>query len=384
MKSILYYSGSSRHPFFINEFKNMPEEFKWIPSDEFFKKEKRKFTKRRQRKLLNINKIINVEGIVLNILIWLGFPKIFILNTEYDNIWSCGYLLKTNKPYYVTFEDVSVFYFHNFRRWNRFISTFLIKKALLSKKCKGIIPWTKAAEKSFFSVFQDKRLRKKTQVIFPSILPKVKEAKEYKDSDKKNVLLVGKAFLRKGGYDLILAFKKLNMKNVKLQIVSEIPKSIMNEVKDMKNIEIYNNISNEKKEQLFKDAYVYVMPTHMDTLGWTFFEAMSCGVPCIGANHFSTPEIISNNKDGLIVESNTCSLFDSNGLHKMPKKKSFNHNKELLYPKTEYVNELHSKLKKVLTDSEFRNKLAKNALEKTKSGKMSVERKKREIKEILK
>ena len=375
---MLYYSGSSTHPYFLNEFKQMSKKFDLTPSNPSYVYQSG--FKSGQKEIQRSSLKLKFRYYLLKILIFLGWPKVQPISVKEDLIWSCGYLLKSNKPYVVTFEDVSVFYFHSFNRLNKFISSFIIRLFLESKNCKAIIPWTKAAERSLFSVFDSKKIKLKTKVIFPAIEPKISVVKQ-NTSQKIHVLFDGTSFLRKGGWETYLACKDIS--NVHLHMLySFIPGELLKKIKKDKNVTLYTKITNEEKEGLYKKADFFVLPTHMDTLGFVFFEAMSYGLPCISTNHFAVPEIINDGDNGFVID-NYCSYFDMNYLHKYDVKTIKNFENLLKNPPASYILNLKKKIELLANDSKLRLIMSKNSLDKVKTGKFSIVRKQNKIENLI-
>lgn len=62
------------------------------------------------------------------------------------------------------------------------------------------------------------------------------------------------------------------------------------------------NVSDQKLEELFAEAHVFVMPSRNEGFGIVFLEAMAAGLPCIGANHGGTPEVIEHGESGFLIE----------------------------------------------------------------------------------
>lgn len=80
-------------------------------------------------------------------------------------------------------------------------------------------------------------------------------------------------------------------------------------VKKLKNKFIFNlspsNLKgyfDTKKISAFRECDIYVMPSRSDAFGISFLEAWVFKKPVIGANIGSTPEVIDNGKNGLLVE----------------------------------------------------------------------------------
>lgn len=63
-------------------------------------------------------------------------------------------------------------------------------------------------------------------------------------------------------------------------------------------------LDNQTKRDLLKDAFCFLhLNTYPEGFGLTLTEAMACGTPVIGMNLGSVPEVIENQKTGLIVSS---------------------------------------------------------------------------------
>ncbi len=63
-------------------------------------------------------------------------------------------------------------------------------------------------------------------------------------------------------------------------------------------------VPHSKLWSLYKGASVFVMLSRMaEGLPLVFFEAMACRVPVIGTNNGGTPEIVTHNRTGLLVNS---------------------------------------------------------------------------------
>jgi len=121
-----------------------------------------------------------------------------------------------------------------------------------------------------------------------------------KKYQSKTALFVGYDFKRKGGLELLEAWKLVRQQipDAKLQIVG-----VNTPVEDVDGVDWLGRISDHKQvQQLFKDAALFAMPSLFEPFGLVFIEAMGMGVPCVALNFGSTPEIIEHEKTGLLVE----------------------------------------------------------------------------------
>jgi len=119
--------------------------------------------------------------------------------------------------------------------------------------------------------------------------------KSYKD---RILLFVGRDFKRKGGEDLLQAFKiiKEKFKDAKLIIVGCRPKVKIDRV------EVVGKLNPDQLEKYYEKAQVFVMPSLFEPWGNVWIEAMTYQLPCIGTNVGSIPYIIEDGKTGFIVK----------------------------------------------------------------------------------
>lgn len=134
---------------------------------------------------------------------------------------------------------------------------------------------------------------------------------ENKDYSHPNILFIGIDFERKGGQTLLEAFKTIR---------KEIPRAILTIIgPDLKGLpenviclgRIKKNTTDGEQRLLkaYRDASIFVMPSHYEPFGIVFAEAMAHKLPCIGTNTCAMPEIIDDGVNGFIVPVN-----DSNAL----------------------------------------------------------------------
>jgi phosphatidyl-myo-inositol dimannoside synthase len=61
-------------------------------------------------------------------------------------------------------------------------------------------------------------------------------------------------------------------------------------------------VPDEELRRLYREAHVFVLPSKNEGFGIVFLEAMTAGLPCIGANHGGTPEVIKHGETGFLIE----------------------------------------------------------------------------------
>jgi phosphatidylinositol alpha-1,6-mannosyltransferase len=67
-------------------------------------------------------------------------------------------------------------------------------------------------------------------------------------------------------------------------------------------VRFHGSVQDEALESLIAESHVFVMPSKKEGFGIVFVEAMTAGLPCIGANHGGTPEVIQHGENGFLIE----------------------------------------------------------------------------------
>jgi glycosyltransferase involved in cell wall biosynthesis len=114
------------------------------------------------------------------------------------------------------------------------------------------------------------------------------------------VLFVGGAFVRKGGPDLLAAWRDAELYRVaKLDLVTDWPVAppAMPGVRVLRGVESYSSDWSE----LWRAADIFVLPTHHEAFATAFQEAGAAGLPRIATNIYAIPETIADGDDGLLV-----------------------------------------------------------------------------------
>lgn len=114
------------------------------------------------------------------------------------------------------------------------------------------------------------------------------------------VLFVGGDFARKGGCDLIAAWRAGGFaRSADLDIVTDDPTA----TEDVPGIRVLRQIGSYSSAwaDAWRRADVFVMPTRQDAFGLVFQEAAAAGLPRIGTSTNAVPEMISDGVSGLLV-----------------------------------------------------------------------------------
>lgn len=302
---------------------------------------------------------------------FLQLPKMKPISTDCDLIHMAGIIPITNSPWVVDFEDFSMFVGYQTKHLYSPQVKFLIQKCFSSKRCKRILPWTFAAKKGMEYYFAKAGLNKnildKVEVVYPFTEPK--KLKKKKSSVSK-LFFIGKEFYLKGGIDVIESFLILRKRmDCELTLISKIPKSVIDKYSDIKGLNLIQSgplVSNSFIEDCYQSSDLFILPTHMDTLGFVILEAMSYGLPIVSVNQFSVSELVTNN--GILVD-NIFSIQENNLM-----RESFEYSldySKAYSPNKQYLIKLADACEKILTNTSLRNKMGKNSLFEVEKGKFS-------------
>lgn len=197
----------------------------------------------------------------------------------------------------------------------RFVTEILYKKALnLSNGC----IFVNDSDPNYFLsknlTTKDKIFRiKSVGINSKEFDPNLVKAYEFK-SDKKIVLMIGRALFDKGIREFYEAADILSFRNdCEFVFVGDTyegnKSSAAKEFLENKNVR-WIKWSDEIKE-LLKGAYMFVLPSYREGFPRTVLEAMSMSVPCVVSNSVGCNEAVIDNQNGLL-----CKVKDSMDLAK--------------------------------------------------------------------
>ena len=114
------------------------------------------------------------------------------------------------------------------------------------------------------------------------------------------VLFVGGDFARKGGFDLVAAWRAGEFNRLAdLEMVTDDPDAPT----DVPGVRVIRGVASYSSEwtELWRRADVFVMPTRQEAFGLVFQEAAAAGLPRIGTHTHAVPEMIADRTSGLLV-----------------------------------------------------------------------------------
>jgi starch synthase len=116
---------------------------------------------------------------------------------------------------------------------------------------------------------------------------------------KVRLLFVGNDFARKGGPEVVSAFKSGFAGKCELHMVS----NGAPDLEAVSSLFIHRGLTPGCPElvELYRSADIFILPTWDDCFGIVFIEAMDAGLPCIGSNVMAVPELVLEGKTGFTV-----------------------------------------------------------------------------------
>lgn len=121
---------------------------------------------------------------------------------------------------------------------------------------------------------------------------------ENKDRSSQHILFVGMDWKRKGGHDLVEAFKLVLQKhpNAHLTIIGTKPEL------QIPNCTVKGPVPADKLDQYYQTASVFCLPTYQEPFGIVFIEAMTARLPIVATRVGAIPEIVQDGINGRLVE----------------------------------------------------------------------------------
>jgi glycosyltransferase involved in cell wall biosynthesis len=138
----------------------------------------------------------------------------------------------------------------------------------------------------------------KTAVVYAgSNIPMREIDLDSKDYSTKEILFVGVAWERKGGPDLVEAFRGVLKKHpdAHLTIVGCTPKV------ELPNVQVVGKLPLAEVAPYYQRASIFCLPTRLEPFGIVFVEAMAYGLPLVAPNTGAVPDFVENGRNGFMV-----------------------------------------------------------------------------------
>lgn len=159
---------------------------------------------------------------------------------------------------------------------------------------------------SFINDFgiEEKKIKVIGAGINLDVIPEIAD----KDYRKKNIVFIGADFYRKGGMNLLHAFKFVRdvYPQARLHIIGPHNLSIPSEY--AQGVVCFGFLSKNKLtdkikfEQVMNDSTIFVLPSTYEPFGIAPLEAMAYEIPCILTNAWAFPEMVRAGINGELVE----------------------------------------------------------------------------------
>jgi glycosyltransferase involved in cell wall biosynthesis len=116
--------------------------------------------------------------------------------------------------------------------------------------------------------------------------------------DQRNILFVGREWDRKGGPELVEAFRlvRANISDATLTIVGCSPKV------DQPGCRVIGRVPPSELGSYFRDASLCCIPTRLEPFGMVYIEAMAHRLPIVATDVAAIPDFVLNGENGFRVE----------------------------------------------------------------------------------
>jgi glycosyltransferase involved in cell wall biosynthesis len=298
-------------------------------------------------------------------------PNTIPLKVKEDLIYSSGGLMIRSKKPWVT--DIEQGYaLIGYRQQDRHLYAIIrkTKDHLRSQKCK-ILPWSQAAKKSLENLLGTKEFEDKIEVVYPA-MHFDEFGKKKKEKDSLNFLYINRNFYGKAGLETLRAFDNLSKRyDITMTFLSNTPTAILKKFENNRKITfIEAPIPRDKTLELYKKADIFILPTLFDCFGFVFLEAMAFQLPIIATDIFAVPEIVEDEKNGLLV-SPEVQLYDERYLFGFPDTQAL-YDYVKRHPLEKLQRQLEEKMEILIQDRQRRVSLGKHGREEVEKGRFSI------------
>ncbi|MGO9682055.1 MAG: glycosyltransferase family 4 protein [Beijerinckiaceae bacterium] len=314
--------------------------------------------------------------------ILLNSPKVRgFRSRKFDLVHSGQSLLDSNLPYVVDFEHAAVFSGYSQYALRRPGFVRALERVLLDSKLKKLLAWSDAAANSLTNVVRDEDVARKVETLYPVMVSAKRVARS---SSSFNFLFIGNNFYAKGGYESLLAFEKIAGRyDCRFTAIGDIPAEVYARFGNNGKITLSQRVPYQKVVELYSNSDVFVFPTHYDTYGFVIPEALSFGLPVIGVDSFSTPELVEHEKTGLLIKTHFSSFAGDFGYAAPTQAELGKVRLEACRnPPQWYVSLLSEAMERLMTDSRLREACSSNAIREATEGKFSPKRSREQLRRV--
>lgn len=287
---------------------------------------------------------------------------------EYDLI-HCAHCMSLNEtPWVADFESWWQFWLSGEVKKKKLKE---IKRILLSKSCKKIMPWSERIKQDILEFMPE--IKDKVEVVYPAVPPAPISVKKKKKAGKITILYASRYFYIKGGLIALETLRnvKLSYPDVDVIFISDVPDKIK---KQYPEINIQDIVPYDKMLEYYKTVDIFFYPSLLDTFGFSLLESMSYGLPIVTLNTGGTTncrEIVEDGKTGLVLDVPS---YKDNQIYKKSRR--------LGKVEMGVVNRLGGMLGYLIENKKVRETMAKNCREVIKNGKFSIQERNKKLKRI--
>jgi hypothetical protein len=123
-----------------------------------------------------------------------------------------------------------------------------------------------------------------------------------------NLLFLGQVNLRKGTLELIAAMHRLNGAPVRLLMVGPVEPRLRDHLSLPANVELVGPVSRSAVEEHYRQADLFVLPTHSDGFAITQLEALAQGLPVIASRHCG--DVVIDGHNGHLIDTVTADALE--------------------------------------------------------------------------
>lgn len=195
--------------------------------------------------------------------------------------------LFSKKPFIIELDNPYILTFYNYFAFR--IYKLILRKLLLSNRCKKIVCISEACKNTLIDEFGDKILNK-TQVLYPRI-----NNKNNINNDDKIIkfLFVWFSWRYKWVMELLESFTNIQNSNIRLNIIWFNDPIIKNKYKkDKRIVFLWKKQRNEILEKYMIEHDVLVFPTYYESFWMVALESLSRWLWIITTNVYALPEIV--------------------------------------------------------------------------------------------
>lgn len=217
-----------------------------------------------------------------------------------------------DRPYFVDIEHGSALlnFVHTERERAKLVER--VMEVLLHPNCKAIVPMSHAAAGSleyYLGAPAMRELSAKIRVIYPA-LPLYRDIygpwQASRDGDDLRVLFIGNEPGRKGFFELCDAIERVERLGTRviLRAITRERPGVRRAAARLRaaTLDPPRFATRELMTRFMMQADLLALPTHLDTFGMVVLEALSSGVPVVATHQFALPEIISHERDGILLQ----------------------------------------------------------------------------------